>query len=100
MNYCTWITRKKEDAVLDLTVCIGSACHLKGAYNLIQTFQQIIEEKSLHDKITLKSGFCMQLCHIPGVAVRVDGEEHHVAAEKAGEFFVKEVEPKLLNELY
>jgi NADH:ubiquinone oxidoreductase subunit E len=89
------ITRKKEDAVLDLTVCIGSACHLKGAYNLIQTFQQLIEEKSLHDKITLKSGFCMKLCHIPGVGLMVDGEEHHVVAEKAGEFFVQEVEPKL-----
>jgi hypothetical protein len=37
----------------------------------------------------------MKLCHIPGVGVMVDGEEHHVAAEKAGEFFVKEVEPKL-----
>jgi hypothetical protein len=35
----------------------------------------------------------MQLCHIPGVAVTVDGEEHHVTAEKAGEFFAKEVEP-------
>jgi NADH:ubiquinone oxidoreductase subunit E len=81
--------------MLDITVCIGSSCHLKGSYNIIQTFQQIIEEKSLHDKIKLQSGFCMQLCHIPGVAVTVGGEKHHVAAEKAGEFFLQEVEPKL-----
>jgi NADH:ubiquinone oxidoreductase subunit E len=38
--------------MVELTVCIGSACYLKGSYNVIQTFQQIIEEKSLHDRIS------------------------------------------------
>ncbi|MDR1248953.1 MAG: (2Fe-2S) ferredoxin domain-containing protein [Treponema sp.] len=81
--------------MLELTVCIGSACHIKGAYNVIQTFQQLIEEKSLHDKIQFKSGFCMKQCQFPGVSVDVNGKRHSVDADKAGEFFVSELEPAL-----
>jgi NADH:ubiquinone oxidoreductase subunit E len=81
--------------MVELTVCIGSACHLKGSYNVIQTFQQLIEEKSLHDRIVFKSGFCMKECRFPGVGVTLDGEQHHVVAERAVDFFAQEVEPKL-----
>jgi NADH:ubiquinone oxidoreductase subunit E len=59
--------------------CIGSFCHIKGAYNLIQTFQQLIEEKNLHDRINFKSSFCMRQCQNPGVA----------------DFFQREVEARL-----
>jgi NADH:ubiquinone oxidoreductase subunit E len=81
--------------MLEVTVCIGSACHIKGAYNVIQTFQQLIEEKSLHDRISFKSGFCMKLCQSPGVAVVVDGKQRCIDAERAGEFFTSELEPRL-----
>jgi NADH:ubiquinone oxidoreductase subunit E len=77
--------------MLELSVCIGSSCHIKGAYNLIQAFQQIIEEKSLHGTINFKTGFCMKQCQYPGVAVSVNGVKHHVDCEKAGEFFLTEV---------
>jgi NADH:ubiquinone oxidoreductase subunit E len=73
--------------MLELRVCIGSACHLKGSYNIIQTFQQMIEEKSLHDKIDFKSTFCMRQCGNPGVRVSVNGEIHHLSAEAARTFF-------------
>ncbi|GHT78605.1 NADH dehydrogenase [Spirochaetia bacterium] len=73
--------------MLELCVCIGSACHIKGAYNVIQTFQQMIEEGRLHGKINFKSSFCRRQCRSPGVAVSVGGEWHHVPAEKAREFF-------------
>ncbi|MGN0592047.1 MAG: (2Fe-2S) ferredoxin domain-containing protein, partial [Ruminococcus sp.] len=35
--------------MVELNVCIGSSCHLKGSYNIIHTFQHLIEEKGLHD---------------------------------------------------
>jgi len=81
--------------MLELTVCIGSACHTKGSYNVIQTFQQLIEEKSLHDKIDFKSGFCMRQCSQPGTGVSVGGEHHHVSAEKARDFFLTHVLSKV-----
>jgi NADH:ubiquinone oxidoreductase subunit E len=81
--------------MLELSVCIGSSCHIKGAYNVIQTFQQLIEEHNLHDKINFKSSFCVKQCQNPGVAVLVDGEEHHVAADAPREFFNTQVMTKV-----
>lgn len=81
--------------MLELCVCIGSSCHIKGSYNIIQTFQQLIEEKSLHDMITFKSSFCQKQCRHSGVAVSVDGVAHQVSAEKAKEFFMTEVAAKV-----
>ena len=33
----------------ELRVCIGSACHLNGARNVIASFRHMIEEHDLHD---------------------------------------------------
>jgi NADH:ubiquinone oxidoreductase subunit E len=80
--------------MLELCVCVGSSCHIKGSYNVIQTFQQLIEEKSLHEKINFKSSFCQKQCRCPGVAVSVGGRLHHVAPDKAEDFFLEEVAAK------
>ncbi|MDR2181372.1 MAG: (2Fe-2S) ferredoxin domain-containing protein [Treponema sp.] len=81
--------------MVEVCVCIGSSCHIKGSYNVIQAFQQLIEEKALHDRISFKSGFCMKQCQHAGVAVSVDGVTHQVSAEKADGFFMTEILPKL-----
>jgi NADH:ubiquinone oxidoreductase subunit E len=81
--------------MVEVCVCIGSSCHIKGSYNVIQAFQQLIEEKNLHDKVNFKSGFCMKQCQNAGVAVSIDSVIHQVSAEKAESFFISEVLPKL-----
>ncbi|HIT69372.1 MAG TPA: (2Fe-2S) ferredoxin domain-containing protein [Candidatus Aphodomonas merdavium] len=81
--------------MLELSVCIGSACHVKGSYNVIQTFQHLIEENGLNDAIDFKATFCMKQCQCKGVAVQVNGEQHHVQPEKAREFFNETVMPAL-----
>jgi NADH:ubiquinone oxidoreductase subunit E len=83
--------------MLELNVCIGSSCHIKGSYNVIQTFQQLIEEKSLHDQINFKSNFCMLQCQHGGVAVTINGERHQVSAESAREFFNIQVVPRIVS---
>jgi NADH:ubiquinone oxidoreductase subunit E len=84
--------------MLELSVCIGSACHIKGSYNVIQTFQQLIEEGGFHDRINFKSGFCMRRCSMPGVGVSAGGEYYHIAAEQAGDFFSTRIIPLLNGE--
>ncbi len=79
----------------ELNVCIGSACHIKGSYNVIQTFQQLIEEYHLHDKLEFKATFCMKECHNAGVCVRFNGEKSPIPAETAKEYFVKTILPCL-----
>ena len=79
--------------MVEVLVCIGSSCHLKGSYNVVQTFQQLIEEEKLHDKIELKGQFCMKRCQC-AVSVTVDGEVYSVAPENARRFFIETILPK------
>lgn len=81
--------------MVELCVCIGSSCHLKGSYNIIQVFQQIIEENSLHNKIDFKATFCMKQCQNKGVAVSIDGKEYDLIPEMAREFFTTTIIPLL-----
>ena len=60
--------------MIAINVCIGSACHLKGSYNVISELQHLIEVNHLSDKIEIKAVFCMGRCS-EAVAVRVNNEE-------------------------
>lgn len=81
--------------MIDLSVCVGSACHIKGSYNIINTFQQIIEEYHLSDKVELKAIFCLGHC-TEGVSVKIDDSEvYSVSGATARKFFETEVLPKL-----
>lgn len=56
-----------------INVCVGSSCHLKGSYDVIQKLKEMIEEKNLEDKVELKASFCLGNCS-HGVAMNIDGE--------------------------
>jgi NADH:ubiquinone oxidoreductase subunit E len=71
-----------------ISVCIGSACHLSGSYNIIAIFQQKIEEYQLHDMVQVKAAFCMGQCGENGVCVKIDsGEIQCVTGSTARNFF-------------
>ncbi len=82
--------------MLELNVCVGSSCHLKGSYNVIQTFQQLTEENKLHDKLVIKAQFCMKNCR-QGVSVSLDDEVFSVSPETAREFFRSSVMQRFNN---
>jgi NADH:ubiquinone oxidoreductase subunit E len=75
---------------MDIHVCIGSACHLKGSYDVIKEFQRVIKEKNLDDKITLKGSFCLNHC-TKAVSTKVDdGEVLSMSVDKV-EPLIKEL---------
>jgi NADH:ubiquinone oxidoreductase subunit E len=80
--------------MVELNVCVGSSCHLKGSYNVIQAFQQLVEEKSLHDKIDMKAQFCMKQCQ-KGVSVSIGSEIYSVSPETVREFFSNTIMPMI-----
>ena len=41
-----------------VTICIGSACHLKGSREIIQQLQQLVKEHGVSDKVDLNGAFC------------------------------------------
>ena len=85
MNYCM-LNTERDEAMIELNVCIGSSCHLKGSYNVIQAFQQLVEENNLHDKVEMKAQFCMKNCQ-QGVSVSIGDEVFSVSPETVREFF-------------
>lgn len=76
--------------MVTISVCIGSACHIKGSYNVINTFQQLIEEYNLSDKVDLKAVFCVGNCR-GSVSVKINDEVYSVSGTTARSFFQSEV---------
>lgn len=75
---------------MKLSVCIGSSCHLKGAKQVAQTFQKLIDEKGLRQDVEFGASFCMGNCQ-NGVSVNLNGEICSVTPETAEDFFAKRV---------
>ncbi|WP_425448209.1 (2Fe-2S) ferredoxin domain-containing protein [Dethiothermospora halolimnae] len=72
-----------------ISVCIGSACHLKGSYNVINGLQKRIKDNGLDDKIQVKASFCLGEC-TKAVSVKIDDGPIYSADEnKLDEFFDK-----------
>lgn len=73
---------------MDIYVCVGSSCHLKGSYDVISIFQKCIQ-KYKKENITLKASFCMGHC-TDGVSVRFGDEfVEGVSTENAEDIFKK-----------
>ena len=49
---------KKEN----LYLCMGSACHQLGVYEVLPKLQNMISEYKLEDTIELKGSFCLESC--------------------------------------
>lgn len=73
-----------------VSICIGSACHLKGSREVIQKLQTLVTEHGLEGKVDLNGDFCSGNC-VKGVCVTVDGTLYSVKPETAEEFFNKEI---------
>ena len=73
--------------MVKVTVCIGSSCHIKGARDVVEAFQGLIESKGLQSEVDLGGTFCVGRCNENGVSVTVDGEYYAVRPENTEEFF-------------
>ncbi len=54
-----------------IQVCVGSSCHMKGSYRVIQTYKRLIQDYSLDGIVELKASFCMQRC-TGGIGITFD----------------------------
>ncbi len=84
--------------MVKISVCIGSACHLKGAYNVINSFQQAVEKHKLADKVEIAGSFCTGHCGENVSLLLENGGEpkyYGVKPEVADEFFEQTVMPLL-----
>lgn len=80
--------------MLSLSVCVGSSCHLKGSYDVIEGFREAISSRGLEDKIELKAAFCLGKCGYDGVTIKVEDKIiTGVTPETIPSLFEKEILP-------
>lgn len=58
---------------MKIYVCVGSSCHLKGSYSIMEKMKVALKEKKLIDKVTLSAAFCLGQC-ANGVTIKVNDE--------------------------
>ena len=75
---------------MKITVCIGSACHLKGARQVLEELQYLVSENQLGELVELRATFCMGKCQ-EGVCVTVGDTVHSVSPDRVKDFFETEI---------
>ena len=79
---------------MKVTICIGSACHLKGSREIIAKLQKLVAENVLSDQVDLNGAFSTGNCD-HGVCVTVEGELYSLKPEDTEEFFENEIKGRL-----
>jgi NADH:ubiquinone oxidoreductase subunit E len=80
---------------LKLLVCVGSACHLRGANKVLNECNDAIAEFNLENKVELLAGFCQGHC-TEGVNVFCDDERiSGVLPGTVREVFLTKIIPRI-----
>lgn len=76
---------------IDVAVCVGTGCYLRGSYDVLERFTHLAESDEFAGVVNLKATFCLEKCD-QGVSVKV-GEKiiTGVTAENAEKVFRAEV---------
>ncbi|MEO1211214.1 MAG: (2Fe-2S) ferredoxin domain-containing protein [Cyanobacteria bacterium J06638_20] len=56
----------------NLFLCMGSACHQLGVYDVLPQLQALIKKYGLEDDIELKGSFCLETCS-QGIVMKFHG---------------------------
>ncbi|MEG0528852.1 MAG: (2Fe-2S) ferredoxin domain-containing protein [Bacilli bacterium] len=59
---------------MEIYICVGSSCHLKGSHEIIDLLKEHLEKDNLTEKVTLRGTFCLGKCTSEGVNVKVNDE--------------------------
>jgi NADH:ubiquinone oxidoreductase subunit E len=77
-----------------VTVCVGSSCHIKGAREVIDRFNELTKTYGLQDRLELRGAFCMERCG-EGLNWQIDEEPLTSASvEEAVETFIRRLVSK------
>jgi len=82
--------------MVSLSICVGSSCHLKGSYEVIDAFKKEVKNRGLENEVELKAAFCLGRCAFEGVSIKVNDKIiTGLTPERVSEVFTKEVMPLL-----
>lgn len=83
-----------------IKICVGSSCHLKGSYDVIEQLQAIVKKYNVEDLVDLQASFCLGFC-AEGVTVKAE-DMGKTAVEKIGkdELFIHNANRDNIEELF
>lgn len=74
-----------------ISICIGSACHLRGAHSVLGAFNSLIEKYDAQAMVDIEGNFCQGRC-TEGVVIKIDEEiVTNVSKDKVYDIFVNKV---------
>ena len=77
--------------MITVSVCLGSACHLKGANGVLDAFLALIDRYQAQATVQMAGNFCQGRC-TEGVVVQIDDLIlTHVTKDQVHELFMKYV---------
>lgn len=77
--------------MIEVKVCVGSSCHMKGSYQVIKTFDELIKKNEFEDIVKIKASFCLGCC-LNGIATMVNDKiVQNVGFSNAQEIFYEEI---------
>ena len=80
---------------MEITICVGSSCHIKGSHSFIDYLQKSIIEHQLEEHIVLKASFCIGNCS-EGINIKINDERIVVSGlDDLKELFEKRVIPEV-----
>lgn len=56
-----------------IAICIGSACHLRGAHGVLGAFRALLDRYGIAGSVELEGNFCQGRC-TEGVVIKIDDE--------------------------
>lgn len=67
------VAEVKEDSPVNVSVCVGTGCYLKGSYDVLNKFMDLTQQLNLEGNINLNGTFCLEHCD-EGVSIKVNDE--------------------------
>lgn len=77
----------------NLYLCMGSACHQLGVYEVLPKLQELIKEYQVEEKIELKGSFCLEICTYGIVMKFQDQHFIQINEHNVEEKFIQEILP-------
>ena len=79
----------------NLYLCMGSACHQLGVYEVLPKLQALISKYDIHNKIELKGCFCLETCSSGIVMKFKDQFFINISPQNLEAKFTKEILPMI-----
>ncbi|MBP2626140.1 MAG: hypothetical protein H6Q68_851 [Firmicutes bacterium] len=77
--------------MISISVCVGSACHLRGAHGVLRAFNLLLEKYQVSGEVDVAGNFCRGFC-TEGVVIKINDEIiTNVSKDKVHDIFMKKV---------